>query len=44
MERAIAMEAYEHEDEAAPKPLALAIDFGESSGRRRLISAFEITA
>jgi hypothetical protein len=34
-ERASATEAYEHEDDAAPRPVAAASDRAESSGSRR---------
>ena len=44
IERASATAAYEHEDEAAPRPQAIASDLGESSGSRRIISPLEITA
>src|SRR5439155_16913084 len=43
-ERASATDAYEHDDEAAPRPDAIASVFGESSGRSRRISRFETTA
>src|SRR5215211_4862576 len=44
IDRASATAAYEHEDDAAPRPQAIASDLGESSGSRRLISPLEITA
>src|SRR6266581_1889577 len=43
-ERARATDAYEHDEEAAPRPDAIASVFGESSGIRRRISRFETTA
>ena len=36
--------AQEQDDEAAPRPVAIASVFGESSGRSLLISPFETTA
>src|SRR5437773_9067815 len=44
IERASATAAYEHEDDAAPRPEAIISVRGESSGRSRLISDFETTA
>ena len=44
IDRASATAAYEHDDEAAPRPQAIASDLGESSGSSRVISDFEITA
>src|SRR5437899_12706637 len=41
---ASATAAYEHDDDAAPSPVAIARVFGESSGNNRLISDFETTA
>src|SRR5207247_4567716 len=43
-ERASATAAYEHDDEAAPRPDATASVLGESSGSSRRISLFETTA
>src|SRR5919197_2254577 len=43
-ERASATAAYEHDDDAAPRPHAIPSDRGESSGSRRRISAFDTTA
>src|SRR5262245_54690248 len=43
IERASATAAYEHEDDAAPSPHAIAIVRGESSGSRRVISDFDTT-
>src|SRR6266496_2262011 len=43
-DRARATEAYEHDEEAAPRPDATASVFGESSGNSRRISRFETTA
>src|SRR5215217_6825081 len=39
-----ATEAYEHEDEAAPRPHAIPSERAESLGRRRVICALETTA
>jgi hypothetical protein len=44
MDRANATAAYEHDEEAAPSPVAMARDFGESFGSNRLTSPFETTA
>src|SRR5437763_14612108 len=44
IERARATAAYEHDDEAAPSPVAIARLFGESSGNNFVISLFETTA
>src|SRR5437870_9292261 len=44
IERASATAAYEHEDDAAPRPHAMASDFGESFGNSRIISLLETTA
>src|SRR5207253_4549399 len=44
IDRASATAAYEQDDDAAPSPVAIASDFGESSGNSLLISPFEITA
>src|SRR5713101_3458981 len=44
IERASATAAYEHDDDAAPKPQAIEIDLGESSGKSFVISRFETTA
>ena len=44
IERASATAAYEHDEEAAPSPQAIARDFGESSGSQRPISPLETTA
>src|SRR6266705_1946137 len=44
IDRASATAAYEHEDDAAPRPEAISSVRGESSGRSRLISDFETTA
>src|SRR5579862_1319477 len=43
-ERARATAAYEHDDDAAPRPVATRSERGESSGRRRATSRFETTA
>src|SRR5205823_4156257 len=43
-ERASATDAYEQDDDAAPRPEAIASVFGESSGRSRRISRFDTTA
>ena len=43
-DRANATDAYEHDDEAAPRPDATTSVFGESSGSSRRISRFETTA
>jgi hypothetical protein len=43
-ERASATAAYEQDDEAAPRPHAIAIERKESSGRRRVTDSFETTA
>jgi hypothetical protein len=43
IERARATAAYEHDEEAAPSPVAVAIDCGESSGKSLVIS-LETTA
>src|SRR5712691_6648448 len=43
-ERASATAAYEHEEEAAPRPVATASVRGESSGSSRRISCLETTA
>jgi hypothetical protein len=44
IDRANATAAYEHDEEAAPSPAAMASDRGESSGSSRLISRFDTTA
>src|SRR5215218_10322548 len=44
IERAKATAAYEHDEEAAPRPVAMASEWGESSGSRRLISRLDTTA
>ena len=44
IERARATAAYEHDDDAAPSPQAIASDFGESFGRSLVISLLETTA
>jgi hypothetical protein len=44
IDRASATAAYEHDDDAAPSPVAIARVFGESSGNSRLISDFDTTA
>src|ERR1700731_2708295 len=44
IERANATAAYEHDDDAAPSPVAIARDLGESFGSSRLISPLETTA
>src|SRR5438874_4969988 len=44
IERARATAAYEQEDDAAPRPHAMASDFGESFGNSRVISLLETTA
>src|SRR5205085_7983104 len=44
IERASATAAYEQEDDAAPRPHAMASDFGESFGNSRVISLLETTA
>src|SRR6266508_6744204 len=44
IDRASATAAYEHDDEAAPSPVARHTDRGESSGSSRLISPLETTA
>jgi hypothetical protein len=44
IERARATAAYEHDDEAAPRPHAIPSERAESSGRSRVISALETTA
>src|SRR6266403_805961 len=44
IERASATAAYEQEDDAAPRPHAMASDFGESSGNNLVISLLETTA
>src|SRR5207237_9740777 len=44
IERARATAAYEQEDDAAPRPHAMASDFGESFGNNLVISLFETTA
>src|SRR6266508_1205381 len=44
IDRASATAAYEHDDEAAPSPVARRTDRGESSGSSRLISPLETTA
>jgi hypothetical protein len=44
IERARATAAYEHDDEAAPSPQAIASDLGASSGSNRPISPLETTA
>src|SRR5205085_2100030 len=43
-ERASATAAYEHDDDAAPRPVATASERGESSGSRRRIAPFDTTA
>jgi len=43
-DRASATAAYEQDDDAAPRPPAMARDRGESSGRSRRISPLETTA
>jgi hypothetical protein len=43
-DRASATAAWEQEEEAAPRPAAMAIERAESSGRSRRISRFETTA
>ena len=43
-ERASATAAYEHDDEAAPRPVARHNERGESSGISRRISLFDTTA
>src|SRR5919197_1366735 len=43
-ERASATAAYEHDDDAAPRPHAIPSERGESSGSRRRISDFDTTA
>ncbi len=44
IERASATAAYEQDEDAAPRPQAMARDRGESSGSRRVISDFDTTA
>src|SRR5439155_10410678 len=44
IERASATAAYEQDDDAAPRSVAVVRLRGESLGRRRVISAFETTA
>src|SRR5438445_10394729 len=44
IDRASDTAAYEHQDDAAPRPEAISSVRGESSGRSRLISDFETTA
>ena len=44
IDRARATAAYEHDDEAAPRPVAIMRLFGESSGNSFVISLFETTA
>ena len=44
IERASATAAYEQEDDAAPRPHAIASDLGESSGNNFVISLLETTA
>jgi hypothetical protein len=44
IDRAKATAAYEHDDDAAPNPVAIAKDFGESFGSNLPISPFETTA
>src|SRR5438034_5815862 len=44
IDRARATAAYEQEDDAAPRPHAMASDFGESFGNNLVISLFETTA
>src|SRR4029453_11683559 len=43
IERASATAAYEHDDDAAPSPQAIAIVLGESSGKSWVISDFDTT-
>ncbi len=43
-ERESATAAYEHDEDAAPRPDAMPIERGESSGSSRRISPFETTA
>jgi hypothetical protein len=44
IDRANATAAYEHDEEAAPRPVAMASERGESSGNSRLISRLDTTA
>src|SRR5437667_12332119 len=44
IERARATAAYEHDDDAAPRPQAMAIERGESSPRSFVICFLETTA
>ena len=44
IDRASATAAYEHDDEAAPRPVAIARLFGESSGKSFVICDFDTTA
>ena len=44
MDRASAVAAYEHDDEATPSPHAIVSERGESSGSSRVISPFDTTA
>src|SRR5437867_3757811 len=44
IDRASATAAYEHDDDAAPRPVAIASERGESSGISRVISDFDTTA